>query len=128
MGIARLDQHRHRELEVARTQSLFREVNEQLGRLATKFAIDLNLDFVCECGNHQCTENVELSLTEYEEVRRIPTRFVVKPGHVQHRFERAVEQHRRYAVVEKFGDGGVAALRFDPRRRSHLASVSDGAA
>jgi hypothetical protein len=128
MGIAQLDQRSQRELEVARTQALFREVNEQLERLAAKFGIDTNLDFVCECGSHKCAENVELTLSEYESVRRIPTRFVVKPGHVLADFERAVEQQRAYTVVEKFGHGGVAAVRFDPRRRRRLTAVTaDGA-
>jgi hypothetical protein len=121
-------QHDPHAMAVARTQALFREVNEQLERLAVKFGIDHSLDFVCECGNHRCSENVELSLSEYEAIRRIPTRFVVKPGHVLPKFERSVEQQRAYTVVEKFGDGGVAAVRLDPRRRRHLAAVSDDAA
>lgn len=131
MGIVQLDQSQHdpaaRERDFARTQSLFREVNEQLERLAARFGMDRGLDFVCECGNHQCTENVELSLSEYEAVRRIPTHFVVRPGHVHPQFERGVEQHRSYTVIEKFGEGGVAALRFDPRRRKRLAAVSEPA-
>ena len=55
---------------------------------------------------------------EYEEVRRRPNHFFVKPGHVLPGVERVVNQANgnRYQVVEKFGEAGKVAIRLDPRQ------------
>jgi hypothetical protein len=61
---------------------------------------------------------VPLTLEEYESVRRIPTHFLVKPGHVYTDFERVVETDgdgKRFEVVEKHGEAGTLAVRLDPR-------------
>jgi hypothetical protein len=61
---------------------------------------------------------VPLTLEEYEYVRRAPTRFLVKPGHVYSEIERVVETDGsglRFEVVEKKGEAGAVAVRLDPR-------------
>jgi len=73
---------------------------------------------LCECGNAGCTERVELTQGQYEEIRRHPTHFVVKPGHTSADVERVAETTNGYAVVEKFGESSLAAIRLDPRRSS----------
>jgi hypothetical protein len=49
-------------------------------------------------------------------VRRFPTRFLVKPGHVTAGSERIVELADGYVVVEKLGASAATAIRLDPRR------------
>jgi hypothetical protein len=116
MGLAQIDPHDRHE-RAARNQSLFREVNEKIESVSQD-ASSMFLEFSCECADTECFENVSLTLEEYEYVRRIPTHFFVKPGHVYRDVERVVETDGhgdRFEVVEKFGDAGTLAVRLDPR-------------
>ena len=73
-------------------------------------------EFVCECGRVDCTERVSMTLTEYEEVRKTATHFVVRPDHVDGDVEVVVDSGEgRYLVVEKVGDAGRTAAALDPR-------------
>jgi hypothetical protein len=57
-----------------------------------------------------------LTLTEYEDVRKIATHFVVRPDHVDGDVEVVVGSgEERYLVVEKIGDAGRTAAALDPR-------------
>ena len=103
------------QIEGARTQSLFREVNERIEGIGKDLRIEGEV--LCECAQRDCTKTLPLTLEEYEAVRRIPTHFFVAPGHDVPQIDRVVEENERYAVVEKFGEGGKAAVRLDPRRR-----------
>jgi len=104
--------------EVGRYQALFREVNERIEELAETFDLKDELIVLCECGSGQCTERIALHEDEYEKLRRIPTHFVVRPGHEIPDVERVVERHDGFVVVEKFGDSAKAAIQLDPRRRA----------
>jgi hypothetical protein len=76
--------------------------------------------FLCECARQDCTERLTVSLGPYEEVRQVPTHFLVAAGH-EHVFpdaERLFETHNGYRVVEKFGEARIAAIKLDPRRRN----------
>jgi hypothetical protein len=111
---------RRRQVRAAKNQSLFREVNERIEELRPG---EVLLDFACECSNTECTASLTLSDEEYEDVRRFPTHFIIMTGHELDEVERVVEQNDRYAVVEKFGAGGPAAVRLDPRARKARVSV-----
>jgi hypothetical protein len=97
----------------ARSQLLFRELNEQIRKIAGRGHVDV----VCECVNDACFDRLVVPLDEYEAVRRFPTRFVVKEGHVAHDVERAVESRDGYVVVEKSGADAEHAILLDPRRK-----------
>jgi hypothetical protein len=98
-------------LRAARSQSLFRNVNERIEEINEAFRLVLeDADFVCECADDDCMERIALTVDEYADVRRGPTHFVVKPGHVDPNFERVVDENRTHAVVEKFGVAGTAAV------------------
>jgi hypothetical protein len=103
-------------------QTLRREVNEQVRRLSSRLdgAQTETMDVVCECAYTGCTGRVEMAISDYETVRRFPTRFVIKAGHEVTEFERVVDEADSYVVVEKIGDGGSYALRADPRRRRRI--------
>ena len=104
------------QLRVARNQSLFRAVNEQIESTNERFGVALErCNFVCECADERCTEQISLRLAAYEDVRLVPTHFVVMAGHVQRQFERVVEENDRYVIVEKFGDAGKEAIKLDKR-------------
>ncbi|HEX5469973.1 MAG TPA: hypothetical protein VFW80_13100 [Gaiellaceae bacterium] len=100
---------------VARNQALIREVNERIEEMVGDVA---NLVFLCECADTDCTETLDLSITEYESIRSSPVRFPIKPGHQNPPFERVVQQDERYAVVEKIDEAGEIARELDPRSGS----------
>jgi hypothetical protein len=101
---------------MARTEALFRDVNERIAESAERFDSE-NADFVCECGDQTCTERIPATLDEYERARTDGTRFLIRPGHEDRRLERIVERDgKRLAIVEKF-QARVAAIvrKLDPR-------------
>lgn len=102
-------------------EALFREVNERVAEVVEGFverepAIG-PVDFMCECGNRDCTEPITgMTLAEYQAVRADPTRFLVKPGHERREIERVVEEHPSYLVVAKRDpDAEAVAVATDPR-------------
>jgi hypothetical protein len=109
----------------ARSQLLFRELNEQIRKIAGGGEVDV----VCECVNDACFDRLAVPLDEYEAVRRFPTRFLVKEGHVADDVERAVESRGGYVVVEKSGADAEHAIMLDPRRHAlrRLYAVKDPA-
>jgi hypothetical protein len=102
-----------RERQAALNQALRREVNER----RTQSGEDVEVvRFVCECSDPACEQFVSLTIDEYEFVRRIPIRLVVRPGHVRHESERVLmEEPGRFLVVEKFGPAGEVVAHLDPR-------------
>jgi hypothetical protein len=99
----------------ARTQALMREVNEQIHTLGRRLGREW-CEVVCECAGAECLRPIMAGSAEYESVRRFPSRFLVAPGHEDLDFERVVEDHGAYVVVEKIGVGASAAIELDSRR------------
>ena len=100
-----------------RRQALFRDVNEEIRRIAERFAVDEALQLVCECGQGDCSARLSVSAEEYEAVRRFPTRFVTRADHLCED-ERVVKEFGACVVVEKIGDGAQSAILLDPRRHA----------
>jgi hypothetical protein len=108
------------QLRRAQNEVLFREVNERIEELETDLPGDLADDsplvgFVCECPNQECGEQIEVTRRQYEEVRRVPRRFLVLPGHEDSELARVVERHDNYLVVEKVDEAAEIAIDTDPR-------------
>lgn len=85
----------------ARTEALFRDVNERIAESAHRFDAD-HTDFVCECSDPNCTHRLEATLAEYEDIRADGATFMTTPGHDDPDIERVVSVGRRFQVVEKF--------------------------
>jgi hypothetical protein len=62
---------------------------------------DEPVPFVCECGDPECIEGVELTVDEYTSAHSAPNLFTVKPDHVFPEVERVAERGERFWVVEK---------------------------
>lgn len=94
---------------------MFREVNERIAETAERFDAD-EASFVCECAEPTCTERLDVTLEEYESVRKNGARFLLVPGHEDERVESVVEVEDGHAVVEK-QDPVVTPLvrKLDPR-------------
>lgn len=100
----------------ARNEALFRRVNERLEEINEAFGpITEHGEFVCECADAACSEQIQLTLVAYEAVRRVPTQFIVKPRHELPDDERIIEEHPDYLVVQKIGHAGERARRLDER-------------
>ena len=105
-----------REERVARNESLFREVNERLKEASEEESTGSESEFLCECGDAECTQPISLTLREYEEVRREPTHFAIVPGHQHPEIEKVVAWSERFVVVEKTEPKAARiATREDPR-------------
>jgi hypothetical protein len=105
-----------RQQRVAKNEALFRRVNERIEEINAALAGGSESDFLCECGNDDCTAPVSLTLSEYEEVRSNPTHFLIAHGHDVIDVERVVRKTDRYAVVEKVsGEAERIAVETDPR-------------
>jgi hypothetical protein len=109
-----------REERLGQNEALFREVNERIAEVAAHFVeVESNADqigFHCECSNNDCSEQISMTLAQYEGVRADPTRFAVVSGHEAPSIERVVERYPEFLVVEKVEeDAEEVARETDPR-------------
>jgi hypothetical protein len=105
-----------RERRIGRNEALFREVNERIERVsgALRTGTDTMM-ILCECGNPDCVDHIEVSTAEYERVRDESTLFFVRPQHAKLDVETVVEHHDEYDVVRKNGPAAEVARELDPR-------------
>lgn len=105
-----------RELKIAHTEALFRDVNERIAESAKRFNSDAT-DFVCECADPECADRVHATIEVYEQVRADATRFLLVPGDEDIEVERVVKRpHRRLAIVKKVNEIVARRVRrLDPR-------------
>jgi hypothetical protein len=106
------------EERAARNEALFREVNEELERLAREHSRDPAepLHLVCECVDADCNDRISVPTHVYEQVRSDARRFLVKPGHEVVNVEHIVLETDDYMVVEKDTPTTArVAERTDPR-------------
>lgn len=102
---------------IGQNEILFRDVNERLRELNESFSLVLeNAEFVCECGDASCVERITMTLADYEELRRNPTRFAIRKGHEIPDVEDVVGETPAYAIVQKReGLPARLAAQHDPR-------------
>jgi hypothetical protein len=112
-----------RDLQRARNETLFRNLNERLKELDDRLdtasvgaPVAEREEFFCECGQLDCMARFEMRRDQYEKVRAHAERFVVLPGHEDDSIERIIEDHGRFLVVEKLpGIPAELARENDPR-------------
>jgi hypothetical protein len=88
------------DLRSARTESLFRDVNERIAESADRFGSE-DAAFVCECDDASCTDRIATTLEAYEEARTNGAQFIVADDHVNDDVERVVERTDDFTLVEK---------------------------
>jgi hypothetical protein len=105
-----------REERLARNETLFRSVNENIEKAATSDWPDEHVfEFFCECSNVDCTLLLQMTVSEYERVRADPRQFVVAPGHELPEIENVVARSDSYQVVVKEGEAAEFVTEHDPR-------------
>jgi hypothetical protein len=102
----------------ARTEALFRDVNERIAESAHRFDAS-STQFVCECADPNCTHRLEATLVEYEEVRADGATFMLAPGHDHSDIERVVGRRGGFHIVEKMQKTvRETVCRLNPRTRA----------
>lgn len=102
----------------AANEAVFREVNERIEDIQTRFAVSEAepLSLVCECDRLQCTEPIQVEVDAYERIRAHPDRFLVLPGHEDPTVEDVVDTGPGHLVVRKHaGEPRAVAVETDPR-------------
>jgi hypothetical protein len=109
------DEMEEPEVRIARTESLFRNVNERIVESAQRIESE-DAAFVCECHDADCTEKVQAPIDVYEDVRSDGTQFLLAPGHEDERVEQVVRERSRYEIVRKVNRIVAAHVRrLEPR-------------
>jgi hypothetical protein len=103
-------------VDIARTESLFRDVNERIAETAKDLGSDRAV-FVCECADPECDQRIEVELETYDSVRADGTRFLVVVGHEEPRYEKVLQGRSNLHVVSKDKDERLkrAVCDLDPR-------------
>lgn len=105
-----------REERLARNETLFRSVNENIESAATSGLDDQHVfEFFCECSNVDCNLLLPMTVIAYERVRADPKQFVVAPGHELPEIENVVFRTNAYQVVVKQGEAAEFVVEHDPR-------------
>ena len=105
--------------QVQKNEQAFRDHNERRAAFEKQaLADDESLPIVCECGDPDCFEAFEVTIPQFESAHSRPEWFAVKPEHFLPDFERVVERHPGYWVIEKFAHDEVEAAGQPTRRPS----------
>src|SRR5215210_333402 len=108
-----------RSKRLAANEALFREVNERVADVVERCIENeatSPANFNCECSKEGCTEQIEMTLVEYQAVRADPTHFALRRGHELPEIEHVVAEHRSYLVVAKEdSEAEEVAVETDPR-------------
>ena len=105
-----------REERLARNETLFRSVNENIEEAASPSDWPgEHFEFFCECSNVDCSLLLPMTVSAYEQVRSDPKQFVVAPGHELPEIERVVFRTNGYQVVVKQGEAAEFVSEHDPR-------------
>ena len=96
---------------LGKNEAVFREVNERINGLAH----ENTSEYLCECGIRTCTETIQMTVSDYENVRAEPTHFAVLPGHEIPDVEDVVARKEAFLVVRKKAGAAAVAAELDPR-------------
>jgi hypothetical protein len=103
------------QVRIARTEALFRGVNERIADTAERLGSE-DASFVCECDDPDCTHRIRVRLEEYNDVRADGARFILDEEHVNPEVERVVARRPCFALVEKVKPlARQTVLRLNPR-------------
>lgn len=102
-----------REQRIAENEALFRDANERIVR--TEGARRDPIEIICECGDRDCLERINVKRTDYERARSDPALFLAATGHVKPDAEQIVSETADHQLLRKTGDAAVVAEERNPR-------------
>lgn len=100
----------------ARNTAGFRDQNEWIDAATKSFGVERLTAFVCECGDGDCSQAIELTRPEYEGVRAYSTHFALALNHENPESESVISECARYAVVTAVEPFAVRISRETDRR------------
>ena len=103
------------ELQIAKTESKFRDVNERIAESTERFGGETT-EIVCECADVECGQRLEVSREDYEATRASGKHFLVAPAHEVGELEEVTHSRPGYRIIRKLEGAGRAADRLDPRK------------
>ena len=86
---------------IATNEASSREINERIEEAYQSEPPANRIDIVCECARMTCDAAIDITLDEYEDVRKDARHFVILPEHFVGDIERIVFENDRFAVVAK---------------------------
>ena len=86
---------------MARNEAASREINEKIEQAYQGEPPANRIDIVCECARMTCDAAIDITLNEYEHVRKDARQFAILPGHLVGDIEWIVFENDRFAVVAK---------------------------
>jgi hypothetical protein len=89
-----------RDERISRTEEFFRQVNEAIAEM-----YDGDGEFVCECGNPNCSETLELSKDDLRLLHARRDHYVVIPGHQILDVDEVVAEREGSLIVRKLRGG-----------------------
>jgi len=101
------DWKRRRGEVVRKNEAMFRAHNERR-MVHEQPRSSEHVPLVCECGDAECWDALQLTFAEFEGAHATPHTYAVKPLHVMPDFEVVLAQRDRYWVVEKYAADGAA--------------------
>jgi hypothetical protein len=100
----------------ARNEARFRDQNEWISATSESFGRSTLTTFVCECGDGDCHQPIELTRIEYASVRSGSTLFAIALNHENPESEQVRSECPRFAVVDKIEGCALRIARAtDPR-------------
>lgn len=105
-----------KQLGMAETEAMFREVNEAIEDVARTHGDDHHVyGFLCECGDPNCVDMIDMSMRNYERLRQNGSRFAIVEGHDTPSIETIVAKNVDFSTVEMFGEASDLAEACNPR-------------
>ena len=87
-----------------------REINERIEAVAPFVPRGRKLSLICECGDADCEEQVQIAPEQYQQIRRNLQTFIVAPGHHSADSDRVIKSTKHWLLVEKsFDPAGLLA-------------------
>ena len=104
------------ESKAAENEAIFRDSNQKIakgfselkgmaqeeGHLDWVLDMDQPVDFYCECSDENCRKRITQKPSDYLNIRKNSSQFILLPGHNIPEIERVVESADNYIVVEKY--------------------------
>ena len=104
-----------RQERLAKNESLFRALNENIRSLASKLGPGAPYEFICECSTSGCFERLSTDARGIRAGAEDGTHFLLADGHEDIEIEQVIAHQAAYVVVEKDGVAGLVAEDDDPR-------------
>ena len=103
-----------RDRRIGLNEAMFRQVNESVRDISTDYDVPA-FEIVCECGDLNCTDRIQVTQAAYQALRSVSHHFAVLPGHESADVETVIADKGAYYVVRKDApEARALAERTDP--------------